>query len=116
MRTILVIEDNIDALELLANWIRNVFKGHAYTACNVREALETLGAHSFDLIICDYEMPDGTGEDVLRYLRQHQIVTPTILFSAHSDLSMELESPLSHVVRDKDYTKLFEILKEFQSV
>ena len=53
MKTILVIEDNIDALELLASWIRNVFKGVAYTACNVREALEVLGSHQFDIIICD---------------------------------------------------------------
>lgn len=41
------------------------------------------------MIICDYEMPEGTGADVLRYLRQNQTMTPTILFSAHSDLSME---------------------------
>jgi len=116
MRTILVIEDNIDALELLASWIRNVFKEFAHTACNVKEAVGALEKHHFDIIICDYEMPDGTGADVLRYLRQHQIMTPTILFSAHSDLSMELESPLSHVIRDKDYTKLFSILKEFKEV
>ena len=112
MKTILVVEDNIDALELLASWIRNVLKGHAYTACNVREAIEILGTHSFDMIVCDYQMPDGAGADVLRYLRQHQIMTPTILFSAHSDLSMELESPLSHIIRDKDYVKLFSLLKE----
>ncbi|MGE3610302.1 MAG: response regulator [Bacteriovoracaceae bacterium] len=113
MKTILVIEDNIDALELLASWIRNIFKGVAYTACNVREALEVLGSHQFDIIICDYELPDGTGEDVLKHLRQQKIVTPTILFSAHSDLSMEITEPLSHVISDKDYARLFTILKEF---
>lgn len=31
MKTLLVVEDNIDALELLASWIRNKLKGHAYT-------------------------------------------------------------------------------------
>ena len=52
------------------------------TATGVQHAIETLGQQDFDLIILDMVMGDGNGLQILEYLRNEGIGTPTIIISA----------------------------------
>ncbi len=46
------------------------------------EAIELIGANSYDLIVSDVVMPSATGVEVLHALRQQNLDTPFILISA----------------------------------
>lgn len=40
-------------------------------AIDIREALEKVSAKRYDLVIVDYFLPDGTGDEVCRHVRSH---------------------------------------------
>lgn len=53
-------------------------------------ALEALGKQSFDLILCDKQMPVMTGPELIRELNRRGDKTPILLFiHAEDDASME---------------------------
>ena len=52
------------------------------TEANSVKAVERLEKESFDVIICDYQMPRKNGIEVLRELRGHGNTTPFIMFTA----------------------------------
>lgn len=111
MKSVLVIEDFEEAQEVITYWIEKTLKGRSYSAKTVKEAINLLEQNEYDVIVCDYELPDGNGDEILVYLRQNRIQTPTILFSAHSDLAMDIVSPLVHIIKDKSFFKLFDYIK-----
>jgi CheY-like chemotaxis protein len=81
-RRILVAEDNAILLSVLQLNLEDA--GYAVTvARNGREALEYLSRDTFDLLITDYQMPDVSGGDLLRAVREtlHNRELPIILCS-----------------------------------
>jgi CheY-like chemotaxis protein len=67
--TVLVIEDHIDSIQLLTTVLQSL-RAHVVTARTIEEAEARLGLHLAHLIICDMKLPDGTGLDFIRWLRQ----------------------------------------------
>jgi two-component system chemotaxis response regulator CheY len=68
------------------------FQGKTVTAQSVAEAVEDLddaeaAGETFDLIICDMNLPDGTGLDVVRYVRASDRwrSTPILILSSDAD-------------------------------
>ncbi len=83
--SLLIVDDNEKIRELLSQRLRQ--NGYTTTtAGNGREALELVSAESFDLILLDIEMPEMSGLDVLRSLRQTTTATelPVIVVSANT--------------------------------
>jgi DNA-binding NtrC family response regulator len=65
-------------------------EGHkVHTAENVDSALEALGTHHFDLVVCDYRMPGKTGVDLLIELKRRQASVPVLMISAYADALAE---------------------------
>ncbi|MBL8519141.1 MAG: response regulator transcription factor [Betaproteobacteria bacterium] len=66
---------------------------HHYTSGKaiVREA----GRESFDLFLLDWHVPDLSGEDVLRWLREKQKTTVPVLFATSRDTEEDIVSALS---------------------
>jgi two-component system response regulator HydG len=88
VRNILVADDD----ETCRDSIQKVFEreGHnVQTASNVDTALETLRAGHFDLVVCDYRMPDKTGIDLLLELRNQKSPVPVLMISAFADVHTE---------------------------
>ena len=78
---ILLVEDHADTARALCRLLRG--DGHEVTAAaSVAEALRAAGHARFDLLICDMELPDGTGLDVLRLARLGGL--PAIALSGHA--------------------------------
>jgi two-component system chemotaxis response regulator CheY len=68
------------------------FHGKTVTAESVAEAVEDLddaeaAGETFDLIICDMNLPDGTGLDIVRYVRASDTwrSTPVLILSSDAD-------------------------------
>ena len=67
------------------------------TASSVEEAKEKLKQHKFDFVISDLGLPDGTGFDIVRYIKKdhtHSLNfnTPFFALTAHSGKEKELEA------------------------
>lgn len=110
MRSVLIVKDFKDNREIIVSWIQKSLKCRTFEALTVADAIKRLELIKFDVIICDYELPDGTGEVIFDYMRHNKIRTPTILFTAHTEISVQIEVPLVHVIKDKNYRKLFDYL------
>jgi DNA-binding NtrC family response regulator len=77
---ILLVEDEPSILRLAQRMLEmDGFEVHG--AVNGEEAMRVQEEHPPQLAICDYKLPDITGEDLIRRLRQVQPGLPVILTS-----------------------------------
>jgi len=78
---VLLVEDQANLRKVIARNLsaRGVDVGEADTAA---QAVEAACAHKPDLLLLDINLPDRTGWDVLRELRQRGSEVPTIVVSA----------------------------------
>ena len=59
-------------------------EGHTVeTAGDVATALELAGQHAFDLLVSDLGLPDGSGHDLMRQLRERGHKFPGIALSGY---------------------------------
>ncbi len=80
-RKILIVEDEESIRYPVTSLLNR--EGYLVTeACDGKEAISCLKAKAFDLIILDLMLPHLSGEEVLRYLSQSNIDSPTIIISA----------------------------------
>ncbi len=65
--SILVVDDNIDVCYLLERFLST--EGHRVKVVNIStEAMKLLKEEEFDLVLSDYNMPDVTGYDIVKFL------------------------------------------------
>ncbi len=83
MKKILIVEDDVTFLGILSHALRSQFE--IYEACDVNAALKYLENISVDLICSDYNMPDGTGLELLEQLHRSGKKIPFILMSGMED-------------------------------
>jgi two-component system response regulator HydG len=75
---ILVVEDHADAAKMMQLMIRML--GHsAELSSNVREAVDRVSRESFDLLLVDFRLPDGSGSDLLKTLSERGPVRAVLL-------------------------------------
>jgi two-component system response regulator PilR (NtrC family) len=88
---ILVVDDEESIREFLTILLEN--EGYdVATADSVEEGKGRLGEGSFDLVMCDLKLPDGSGLEVLEEARQRRIQWPFIIITAHTTPQHALES------------------------
>src|SRR5215469_12308060 len=88
-QNLLVVDDDVMSLDMLARHLER----HGYAvgrASGGREALDYLCKHQPDLILLDHNMPDMTGLDVLRRVREDFSPSdlPVIMVTAVSDTNL----------------------------
>ena len=68
MLRVLLVEDNPDSREAVSRLLRG--EGFAIeTACDIRSAIELASSRDFDVLVSDIGLPDGSGLDLMRTLR-----------------------------------------------
>jgi DNA-binding response OmpR family regulator len=77
-RRILVVDDHDDSRDLMSFILREHL---VVTACNFQEGLRVANYGYFDLYILDNELPDGTGVDLCRRIREFDPYAPVIFCS-----------------------------------
>jgi two-component system response regulator AtoC len=88
---ILVVEDEAGQRELLATLLGN--RGFDVTvAAGVAEAFQALACEPPALLLTDYNMPDGTGLDVLRRARQTDPEMGVVLLTAYGTVPLAVEA------------------------
>ncbi|MGE8390729.1 MAG: response regulator [Pseudomonas sp.] len=68
---VLVVDDAPFIRDLVRKCLRNAFPGMVIEdAVNGRKAMTLLGKEQFDLVLCDWEMPEMSGLELLTWCRQ----------------------------------------------
>lgn len=88
MVKLLIVDDEIHAVEGIkaaVNWERLGIT-EVLTATDIRQAKEIFGAAtSIDIMLCDIEMPLGSGLELLAWVREHSPDTESIFLTCHAD-------------------------------
>ena len=90
-RRILVVDDEKSIREFLTILLQQE-EYEVTTAASVAEGIEKLTKDRPNLVMCDLKLPDGTGLEVLKHARGHQIAAPFIIITAHTTPQHALEA------------------------
>ncbi len=88
---VLIVDDDLSLNQMLGMH----FEDQGYlvsSAASVREALEVLRSAPPDLILLDYQLPDGTGLDLLESCREEDATTPVIMMTGVHDLELAIQA------------------------
>ena len=112
-RRILLVEDNGDTAQMMKMLLAEC--GYVVeTAADVRQALQAVESASFDLLLSDLGLPDGTGIDLMQELRRRGNALKGIALSGYGqeeDLRRSKEAGFSaHLVKPADADALIETI------
>ena len=85
MRKILVIDDDSYICNLLVNYLqqKNYSVDGAYSG---KKARELITKTDYNLILCDYRLPDSDGLEILEFIKLKKPNTPVIIMTAYAEI------------------------------
>lgn len=91
MLKILIIDDDRDICLVLSKFlVKNNYE--VDVAYRGEEGLSLLRQHDYDLILCDYKLPDLTGIELLQKIKILNAAVPVIIITAYSDVKTAVET------------------------
>lgn len=84
---LLIVDDEqiaIDGILLDMDFERHGIR-QVYTANSMNQAQDVIRNHSIDIILCDIEMPNGSGLDLMEWLNRQEIRAVKIILTCHDD-------------------------------
>ncbi|MFD1141314.1 sigma-54-dependent transcriptional regulator [Larkinella insperata] len=91
MERILIVDDNTDICLLLERFLSK----QGYKTASVQrgdDALTLLRKDSFELVICDFKLPDVDGLEMLRRIKILDQTTAVIIITGYSDVRMAVQT------------------------
>ncbi|MEQ6120065.1 response regulator transcription factor [Reichenbachiella sp. MALMAid0571] len=109
MKTVLIVEDDKNILELLEIHLKDLYC-EVTMEINGKQGYEKAISEPFDLIILDINLPEKDGLDICRDLRANKVKTPIMMLTARTE---EIDKILGLETGADDYlTKPFSV-REF---
>lgn len=91
MKRILIIDDDPDIRILLAKFLTK--EGYqTEEASNGKQAIISLKANAYDLVLCDFKLPDENGLDLLRKIKIIDSETKVIMITGYSDVKVAVQA------------------------
>lgn len=87
---VLVVEDQLELLEAIEEALSDS-QFVCETASTFTKAIEKVNLYTYDVLVVDINLPDGTGLDVIRQLKRERPDTGVIVVSARDALDDKLE-------------------------
>jgi len=114
---LLIVDDEISAIEAVqlgVNWDRLPYENR-YVAQSMPEAIAQIGQHSVDVLLCDIEMPQGTGLDLLKWINENKPGICCIFMTCHADFTFAQKAlslgSLEYILKPLDMEHLEEVLR-----
>ncbi len=95
---ILYVEDNDVAFKLVSLILKKEPSVSLFRETTMKHALKQVNEEQFDVILLDYDLPDGTGLELLKTMNQQKITTPTVFITGQGD-----EIIASNAIREGAY-------------
>ncbi len=114
----LIVDDEVHAVRGLqagVQWERlNIEAVH--TAHSLKQAQELFDSQPVHLMVCDIEMPQGSGLELAAWVKEHYPRTETIFLTCHSDFSfakqaIQLDS-FDYLLKPVDYSELESVIRK----
>lgn len=89
MYNILIVDDEIHAvegIEIAVNW-EKINISNVYTAYNNKQAKDVIKEEKIDIILCDIEMPQGNGLELLKWIREIYPNIKCIFLTCHAEFN-----------------------------
>ncbi|MEJ6949853.1 response regulator transcription factor [Natronospora cellulosivora (SeqCode)] len=89
MYNLLIIDDEVhavDGIKSSVNW-EDLKIGGVFTAYNIQQAKDIIGKNRIDIILCDIEMPQGSGLELLKWVRQEYTDIKCIFLTCHAEFN-----------------------------
>ncbi|GBF74806.1 DNA-binding response regulator [Paenibacillus sp. 598K] len=112
MYNVLLVDDEVHAVRGLQAGVVWDALGieRVYTAHSMRQAQEMFEQQRIDLMICDIEMPQGTGLELAAWVREAHPDTETIFLTCHSDFLYTKQAfkmnSFDYLLKPVDYAEL----------
>lgn len=88
----ILVVDDVPEILLIAESLLSQSGYEVVTAASGARALQQLRAGAFDVVLTDIEMPDATGVDILRAVRERDLDTPVVLITANPSLETAVQA------------------------
>ncbi|MCR2803825.1 helix-turn-helix domain-containing protein [Paenibacillus soyae] len=117
MRQLLIVDDEFIAVEGIksgVNW-QEIGISRLFEAYGPEQAKDMFRAERIDIMLCDIEMPQGTGLELLEWVREHYPATETIFLTCHADFGYAKQAihlgSLDYLLKPIPYPDLEEAIK-----
>ena len=90
MPKILIIDDDTFISEILRKHLIN-HDYEAEVALTGKKGIALFKKEKFDLVVCDFRLPDSSGLEVLQELRSYRQDVPVIIITAYADVRMAVK-------------------------
>lgn len=90
MISLLIVDDEMHAvagIKSALNWDKLEI-GDVYTAYNSRQAKEVFENNTVNILLCDIEMPQGNGMDLMAWVKEHYPQTVAIFLTCHAEFDL----------------------------
>ena len=113
-KRLLIVDDNEQVRVLLPELFNSYALGGLYTtACSGNDAIELIQQGiSFDLIICDLNMPDGDGKVVFDFTQTSPYSIPFILYTSATDVAPFKGTNFLGSVEKSDFRSLMTLISQ----
>lgn len=94
MYQLLIVDDEIHAVRAVqaaVDWAE-LSISRIHVAHNIKQAMGIFGEHPIDIMICDIEMPQGSGIELLSWVRERHLLTESIFLTCHSNFAYAKEA------------------------
>lgn len=90
MNKILIIDDDVYICDILTKLLQNngFLVEYVFTALNAQKKLKTT---TYDIVLCDFRLPDGDGLEILRKIKTLSPDTAVIIMTAYADIKMAVK-------------------------
>ncbi|MBC8327807.1 MAG: response regulator, partial [Planctomycetes bacterium] len=89
--SILLVEDDLEQQEVARYALLD--QGFRVTACDdARAAVRHFNGADFDAVLCDFGLPDMSGQELLRYVRLSSEAVSFVMLTGHDDVSTAVQS------------------------
>ena len=114
---ILVVDDQADICEIISFVINHELKANIVTAVSGNKAIDILKKQNFDMVICDYSMPDGNGLVVHDYIKHSSPETKFIFCSDESDdILNQADNVFFHIRKPNVFDYIKELKQKLENL